>query len=79
MHLVTLSIKPPGVWVNDQPVVVPFLDAVLADALIAYDLAEEWSTDAIFLDKVHDYDYLVYLPSSALPSLRIAAQRVHLL
>jgi hypothetical protein len=78
MHLVTLTYKPPGIWVNNHPVIVPFLDAVLADSLVAFDLAEEWSTDVAFLDKSREFDYLVYLPASALPAVKLAALQVRL-
>lgn len=63
MDLVTLSkVDPVGIWVNGYPVVMPFLDSVLAPSPDAFDLAEEWATDLYFLKFVRDESYMVYLP-----------------
>jgi hypothetical protein len=75
MNIVTLRRFPElGLWVDDHPVFTPPLDSVLADAFEAHDLAEEWSTDVLFLDKSTEYDYLVYLPSGLLVTVRYCGE-----
>jgi hypothetical protein len=80
MHLVTLRhIDPVGIWVDEYPVFVPFLDSILVPDHKALDLAEEWSTDVVFLSKAVEYDYMVYLPSGLLANVRFCGQRLGLL
>lgn len=73
--LVTLSkVDPVGIWVNGHPVVIPLLDSVLVEGSEAIDLAYEWRTEAVFLDYVRDYDWMVYLPWGVRPNVRVAAE-----
>lgn len=80
MHLVTLRhIDPVGIWVDEFPVVIPFFDSILVPDHKAFDLAEEWSTDVVFLSKVVDYDYMVYLPERIVTNVLWCADRLRLL
>lgn len=80
MHLVTLRhVDPVGIWVDDYPVVVPFFDSILVPDEKALDLAEEWFTEVVFLDKALDYDYMVYLPTRIATNVRFCAERLRLL
>lgn len=80
MHLVTLRhIDPVGIWVDEYPVFVPFLDSILVPDHKAFDLAEEWSTDVVYLNKVEEYDYMVYLPSGLLANVRYCADRLRMI
>lgn len=79
MHLVTLRhVNPVGIWVDEYPVAVPFLDSILVPDNKALDLAEEWSTDVVFLSKVLEYDYMVYLPTYLATNVKFAASRLKL-
>lgn len=78
LEIVTLSHDPLGLWVGDHPVFIPPLDSVLVDATVAHSLAEKWSTDLLFLDKSIEYDYLVYLPSGLLATVKWCGERLRL-
>lgn len=78
MHLVTLRHDPLGLWVDKHPVFIPPLDCILVSALEAFDLANEWSTDVVFLDKSREFDYLVFLPEDLYATVRWSAERLGL-
>lgn len=79
MNLVTLSHVPPvGIWVNNYPVVVPFMDSVLAPSPDAFDLAEDWATDLYFLKFLRDQKYMVYLPEDLREHVEWAGKRLNL-
>lgn len=79
MHLVTLRhIDPVGIWVDEYPVFAPFFDSILVPDHNAFDLAEEWSTEVVFLNKVVDYDYMVYLPLDIRANVHWCATRFRL-
>lgn len=79
MHLVTLRhIDPMGIWVDDYPVALPFLDSILVPDHKAFDLAEEWSTEVVYLNKVVEYDYMVYLPKRLVVNVLWCADRLRL-
>jgi hypothetical protein len=78
MDLVTLSHDPLGLWVNNHPVFIPPLDSILVESFEAFDLAERWSTDLMLLDKSLEYDYLVYLPSGLIATVKWCAERLRL-
>lgn len=73
--LVTLSrVEPIGIWVDSYPVIVPFLDSVLAPMPDAETLAEEWATDLFRLEFTRDEKYMVYLPLRARSNVLWAAE-----
>ena len=79
MQLVTLSkVDPIGIWVEGFPVFVPFLDSVLVPDARAYELADEWKTDLLFLNRTLMYDYLVYLPPKVRPTVEWCAESLGL-
>lgn len=73
MRLVTINSDPLGIWVNNYPVIFPFLDSVLAPRPDCYDLAEEWATDLYYFKFVRDEQYMVYLPPSIRTTVEWAA------
>lgn len=79
MQLVTLRRDPLGLWVDNHPVLIPFLDSVLVGDEIAFDLAEEWATDLRYLKFSREYDYIVYLPQMVIPRVEWAAEQIGLL
>ena len=64
MELVTIRHDPLGIWVRDHPVIIPFLDSVLAPEPDCFELAEEWSTDLYRFEFVRDQQFMVYLPQN---------------
>jgi hypothetical protein len=79
MPLVTLSkVEPIGIWVDGYPVIVPFLDSVLAPSPDVYDLVERWSTDYFFFKFTRDEHYMVYLPEDVIYNVEWAADRLGL-
>jgi hypothetical protein len=77
--LVTIRrVNPIGIWVDDYPVIVPFLDSVLAPSPDAFDLAEEWSTDLYFFKFTRDEQYMVYLPERTRSNVEWAAESLGL-
>jgi len=50
----------------------------VASGETATDLAERWSTEAIFLDRSIEFDYMVFLPKEILPTVKWAGEYLHL-
>jgi hypothetical protein len=79
MEIVTIRQVPPiGIWVNNYPVIFPFLDSVLAPSPDAFDLVEEWATDLYYLKFTRDESYMVYLPERTRENVMWAAKRLSL-
>ena len=79
MEIVTVRhVDPVGIWVNDYPVIFPFLDSVLAPSPDAFELAEEWVTDLYRFKFLRDERYMVYLPQHTRENVFWAAKRLAL-
>lgn len=79
MQLVTIRrVDPIGIWVDDYPVIVPFLDSVLAPPSDAFDLAYEWNTDYYCFEFTKDKQYMVYLPRPIRSNVEWAARSLGL-
>lgn len=79
MELVTIRhVDPIGIWVNNYPVVFPFLDSVLAPSPDAFALAKEWDTDYFCFKFLRDQRYMVYLPEHTRENVMWAAKRLSL-
>jgi hypothetical protein len=78
MLITARQVDPIGVWVDDYPVIFPFLDAVYAKAPDAFDLAEEWCTDLYYFKFMRDPRFMVYLPQDARERVRFAVDRLKL-